>query len=132
MSNEAGKKEAFCPLLFEAGHGGRADLIDDDGNYVGQRHVRGLCTEPIDCNSCVFMQHEISYHHPDTVTWVCPTCIGPIFKWAKKNNVQIHAPGFYSEGYCEYPWCERPGDGTPEMPPKFSLMRQVVFGRIRT
>ncbi len=122
-SNE-GPREAMCPLLYNAGEGAIEVITDDDGTFLGERYVRGLCTKVIDCDECHYMQHEIAQHPSDEVTWVCPACIGPIFKWAKLNQIPIGVPGFFSTGLCENPQCQRPG--------RFSFFRQIVFGQIRS
>lgn len=130
-SNE-GPKEAFCPLLHRAGEGAVMVITDDEGNYLEKRFVRGLCTKVIDCDSCQYMQNEVAQHPAEDVCWVCPTCIDIVFKWAKGHGVPIDVPGFYSEGYCQFPWCERPVSETIRVPARYSRFRQIVFGKLRT
>jgi hypothetical protein len=132
IGENEGPKEAFCPLLFDAGQGALMVITDDDGTYVETKWVRGLCTKAKDCDECEYMQHEVANHPPDEVSWVCPTCLEVVYDWARKTGVPIGVPGFYSRGYCDYPWCSRPGGDAIKMPAKYSFFRQVVFGRIRT
>jgi hypothetical protein len=127
--SEEGKKEAFCPLLYYAGggrftSGGRPQLTD--GEYR-----RGVCTRPYDCDTCIYMQHQVSYFPKEEITWICPSCISTVVDWANQHGVHIEMWGFYSEGYCEYPGCQRPEDGTLEQPARYSSFRQIVYGTIR-
>lgn len=116
--SEEGKKESFCPLLFEAGGG----AMEEHG------FARGLCTRPYDCDTCEYMQHEILQHQPHLVAWICPPCLSTACKTAKQMGMKLTIPGFYSEGYCEYQWCDRPGEETLGLPARYSVLRSLVIG----
>lgn len=129
MSDAEGRKLAFCLLLFQANGGTVSDdyRIDPSSDEA----IPGLCKDPTDCDTCEYMQREISLHDPQEVTWACPNCVWKILRWARQYHVRIAVPGHYSEGICEYPWCDRPENEVTGDPPRFSVFRQVVFGAIR-
>ncbi len=126
--SEEGKKEAFCPLLYHAGGGKFTSRGQPVNDGIARR---GVCTRPYDCDSCVYMQHQVSYFPQREITWVCPTCLDTVIAWANQNGVQIAMWGFYSEGFCQYPGCTRPEEPLLGMPARYSTMRQIVYGQIR-
>jgi hypothetical protein len=126
--SEEGKKEAFCPLLFHAGGGVFKRGFNPDLSGIPPR---GVCTRPYDCDTCVYMQNQISYFPPEQITWVCPACLDTVIEWGQQNGVKVELWGFYSEGYCEYPGCVRQEDPTISQPARYSTFRQIVYGAIR-
>lgn len=117
------------------------------GERRPQRHIRGLCSRPEDCAGfgnlppCDLFMAELAKHPPETVSWVCPSCLPALLKEAKEHGVRLALPGHYNEGYCQYKHCERPPldemmEGLPgiptgeiaERPARYSRYLQLVLG----
>lgn len=163
----SGQKESFCSLLWRANGGS----IDSDGrpinpNSRGQivlvtdedveldeetavqtgterRYVRGMCTMEYPCTKCPLLLDELRWHSPDTLHWICPSCILEVSRTAKGLGRRLILPGYFAEGECTYRGCTRPprveeADGMPgvssgvfiQTPPRFSRFLQLVIGYI--
>lgn len=119
-----GVQQAFCTLLWRA-NGGE---VDKRGQPIFRRKeepIRGYCTRAYDCYTCSLMQEELRNYPPDHVTWVCPDCASHLKKRARGVGAHLVMPGFYTEGYCQSPFCRR----EPEA--RLSPILQVVIGDIR-
>lgn len=126
---EEGRKEAFCLILW----GSTGGEITNDGRPVAgpNQFARGLCTRPYDCDTCQYMQAALTQYDPQIVTWVCPLCVQVIMAWRKQYEIEVKIPGYFSEGECQYPWCENPGMPEFGLPPKYSVFRNLIIGAIR-
>lgn len=124
---EEGVKEAFCLLLWSA-NGGRVNQL---GKPVFDKsgQVRGSCSTPYDCFGCALMQQELSRHPPGYAFWVCPACVSVIVKQAKAGGASFHLPGHFTEGQCQYEYCDRPArvEGEEQLPPRFSRFLQLII-----
>lgn len=116
-------QQAFCPLLWRANGG--AFNADGTPRHSEQSEypIRGLCTRAYDCDSCELMMEELTYHAPYTVWWCCPDCISDLKKKSAGRGLHLSLPGFYTEGTCWNPSCQREG--------RYSVLLQLVLGDIR-
>lgn len=125
-----GNKESFCLLLWRS-NGGRVtdDLrIARQGfNLEGEipQYSRGYCTKPYDCYSCDILQEEIHKHPPGSVIWLCIDCVKQETQRCKEAERPFHLPGFYTEGHCQSPECERPAG--PEGLIRYSRFLQLFI-----
>ena len=122
-----GVKQAFCLLKWRASGGafdsvGRPVLPKPDPN--GEEVVIvGYCTRAYDCYDCEFMQHELSFHPPHLVAWVCPPCVSKLKSRRDEKGSHLQAPGYYTEGQCQNPTCTRED--------RHSSFLQLIIGDIR-
>jgi predicted nucleic acid-binding Zn ribbon protein len=98
--------DAFCILLWQANGG----VVREDGTPVFDGEpVRGRCLNPGDCDRCGIMQSALANLAANGVIslWICPDCVSRIRESAQEMGVVTKFPGFYTEGSCQRPQCER-------------------------
>ena len=97
------------------------------------RSIRGYCSRPWDCYTCPLFQEEVSYETSigTTALWVCPDCASDVIKEARANGKKAKLPGFYGEGYCQRPECQRPLHASDPAAARYSIMLQIVTIRSR-
>ena len=132
----AKKSPHFC-ILYWVSNGGE---VDSKGNPVFRRsNASGTCprdpedAEESGCKTCPLMQHELSFHNPRFVMWVCPACIAEVTKIAREMNSPVRLPGYYSSGICEYSGCTRAPlviNNEEITPAKYSSVLQLFIGDI--
>ena len=96
---------AFCPLLWQSNKG----PVDDLGNPIIEegQGTRGNCTKPYDCGTCPIMQATLSALSGEVGLWICPDCAPKTKKAAEFYEIEIEFGGYYMEGLCQRPNCER-------------------------
>lgn len=111
--------DVFCPILWQA-NGGKfksngAPLFEGD-------IIRGRCRDPGDCDRCHYMQGVLTFLTSQGITslWICPECVSQIRESARELGVAYRFPGFYTEGFCQRPSCNREGDA------KYSSVLQLL------
>jgi len=102
---------AFCPLLWQDNKG----PVDERNNPLIQESqgIRGNCTKPYDCATCPVMQRTLTALQGEIGLWVCPDCASKIPAVARHYQIKIEFAGYYMEGYCQRPSCEREGRYSP-------------------
>ena len=119
--------KAFCVLLFVS-NGGQ---VDERGKPIFKRgwRTRGNCRDPGDCDGCPLMQQELAKYAPSSIMWVCPVCIRELTRQAKEQGMSFLAPGYFTEGLCQYEGCSRPArtEGGEELPARYSHLLQLFI-----
>lgn len=87
--------------------------------------VRGACTRAYDCDTCSLMQEELAKLPVNDSWWICPDCTSRVKSRSRGRGAHLTLPGFYTEGYCQNPNCQREGDE------KYTGFLQLVLGDIR-
>ncbi len=120
--------EAFCLLLWQR-NGGKVSPTGRVYLDTDQEFVRGRCTNPADCFQCGVMQEALAkitaqgIHH----IWVCPNCASVVSKEVKEGAVSAKLPGYFTEGYCQRPSCERAADDPDPEARKSILLQLLTF-----
>ena len=131
-----GVKQAYCIVLFVS-NGGRVTPKgepimgpDDRPECVDGRWypARSLCTKAYDCHECELLQHTlVHYYKPEDMAWVCTQCEDELMKSSKERGIWFVRPGYYGEGYCQYPKCWRLLEHGE---PRYSILRTLFVGPI--
>lgn len=102
---------SFCPLLWQANGG----PVDDRGNPIIElgNGTRGNCTKPHDCATCPVMGATLSAMQGQIWSWICPDCASKVREPAQHYGISIELAGYYTEGHCQRPSCERDGQHSP-------------------
>ena len=119
MDDPEGNDDVFCPILWQVNGG---EFTQKGKPIFRGDPIRGKCRNPGDCDRCGYMQQALLSLATQGVNslWICPGCVSEIRNRAADCGVTYKFPGFFAEGYCQRPDCEREGDD------KFSIVLQLI------
>lgn len=103
-----GIPQAFCPLLWKANGGSFNANGTPRLPVLEQDYIRGNCTEPYDCDTCGFLQEELTLH--PRWAWCCQPCVSRLKKRTAGRGDHLRLAGFYTDRFCQNPRCSTPGE----------------------
>lgn len=115
---------AFCPLLWVR-NGGR---LGPRGRVLWEENISGRCPDPVDCYKCGVMQEALANLSAQGMNhaWICPQCVTDVSLEIKENALNASLAGYFSEGYCQRPHCQRAAEDPEEPELRHSIIVQLL------